>query len=92
VVRLPIELEKKLLQEVIKIEEEYKMQYVTIWEREAKKEGQVLGEKRGEKRGEEKARVETARELVRYGVDIDIISKSTGLSRDEIEKLVETIQ
>lgn len=77
---------------VIKIEEEYKMQYVTIWEREAKKEGQVLGEKRGEKRGEEKARLETARELVRYGVDIDIISKSTGLSREEIEKLVETVQ
>ncbi len=88
VVRLPIELEKKLLQEVIKIEEEYNMQYVTIWEREAKKEGKKLGEKRGE----EKARLETARELVRYGVDIDIISKSTGLSREELEKLVETVQ
>ncbi|HLP57398.1 MAG TPA: hypothetical protein VK186_01145 [Candidatus Deferrimicrobium sp.] len=100
VVRLPVELEKKLLQEVIKIEEEYNMQYITIWEREAKKEGkklgEKLGEKRGEKRGEERgdknARIETARELVKYGVDIDIISKSTGLQREEIEKLVETVQ
>jgi hypothetical protein len=107
-----VELETKLLQEVIKIEEEYNMQMVTIWEREAKKEGkkegkkigEKLGERRGERRGleigerrglemgEEKARIETARELVRYGVDIDIISKATGLSRDEIEKLVEVVQ
>jgi predicted transposase/invertase (TIGR01784 family) len=103
-----VELETKLLQEVIKIEEEYNMQMVTIWEREAKKEGKKegkkIGEKIGERRGlemgerrgleigEEKARIETARELVRYGVDIDIISKATGLSRDEIEKLVEVVQ
>ncbi|MCU0286990.1 MAG: hypothetical protein MUF15_11395, partial [Acidobacteria bacterium] len=45
VVRLPVELETKLLQEVIKIEEEYNMQMVTIWEREAKKEGKKIGEK-----------------------------------------------
>jgi predicted transposase/invertase (TIGR01784 family) len=92
VVRLPIELEKKLLLEVIKIEEEYKMQYVTTWERMAKKEGEKRGEERGEKRGEEKARLETARELVKYGVDIDIIAKSTGIHREELEKLVETVQ
>jgi len=60
------------------------MQYVTTWERMAKKEG--------EKRGEEKARLETARELVKYGVDIDIIAKSTGINREELEKLVETFQ
>ncbi len=83
-----MELEKKLLQEVIKIEEEYKMQYVTTWERMAKKEG----EERGEKRGEEKARLETARKLVKYGVDMDIIAKSTGINREELEKLVETVQ
>ncbi len=91
-----MELEKKLLQEVIKIEEEYKMQYVTTWERIAKKEGEKRGEKRGEergeKRGEEKARLETARELVKYGVDIDIIAKSTGIHREELEKLAETVQ
>ncbi len=84
------------------------MQYVTTWERMAKKEGEkrgevrgekrgeVRGEKRGEvrgqKRGEEKARLETARELVKHGVDIDIIAKSTGIHREEIEKLVETVQ
>ncbi len=80
------------------------MQYVTTWERIAKKEGEKRGEKRGEergekrgeergeKRGEEKARLETARELVKYGVDIDIIAKSTGIHREELEKLVETVQ
>jgi predicted transposase/invertase (TIGR01784 family) len=60
------------------------MPYVTSWER--------IAEKKGEKRGEKKGKLNTARELIKNGVDINIIAKSTGLSLEEIEKLTETVQ
>jgi predicted transposase/invertase (TIGR01784 family) len=37
-------------------------------------------------------KIEIARELVKNGIDIDIIAKSTGFPREEIEKLADTIQ
>ncbi len=37
--------------------------------------------------GIEEGKIETAKNLLGLGVDIDIISKSTGLSIEEIEKL-----
>ena len=86
--------EKRLSEEIIRIEEENKMPYVASWEKIAKKEGkkigEKIGEKRGEKRGEIKGKLETARELVRNGVDINIIARATGFPLEEIEKLVET--
>jgi hypothetical protein len=90
-IHLPEYLEKRLSEEIIKIEEENKMPYVASWERIAKKEGERIGEKRGEKRGEIKGKLETARELVKNGVDIDIIARATGFSMEEIEKLAESI-
>jgi predicted transposase/invertase (TIGR01784 family) len=42
--------------------------------------------------GKKEGNLKTARELVKNGVDIDIIAKSTGLPREEIEKLADTIQ
>jgi predicted transposase/invertase (TIGR01784 family) len=44
---------------------------------------------RGE--GKEEGKLETARKLIERGVDMDIIVEATGFSRQEIEKLVETI-
>jgi predicted transposase/invertase (TIGR01784 family) len=94
-IRLPDELTNQLEKRVLKLEEEYKMPYVTSFERLAekrgKKRGEEIGEKRGEKRGMEKAKLETARELVKNGVDIDIIAKATGLSREKIEELAESV-
>ena len=90
-IHLPEYLEKRLTEEIIKIEEENKMPYVASWERIAKKEGERIGEKRGEKRGEIKGKLETARELVRNGVDINIIARATGFSPEEIEKLTDSI-
>jgi hypothetical protein len=90
-IRLPDELEKQLTGKIIKFEEEYKMPYVTSWERIAeergKKIGEEIGEERGEERGEEKGKLQTARELVKRGVDINIIAEATGFSREQIEKL-----
>jgi len=41
----------------------------------------------GEKKGEKKGKSDMAKSLKDNGVDIDIIIKSSGLSREEIEKL-----
>ena len=46
---------------------------------------QTIAEKWIEK-GAKETKLKTAKELVKNGVDIDIIVRSTGLSREEIEK------
>jgi len=38
-------------------------------------------------KGMEKGRIETARNLLRLGVSIDVASKATGLSIEELKKL-----
>jgi predicted transposase/invertase (TIGR01784 family) len=45
------------------------------------------GEKRGEKRGERKGIINTAKNLLKMGIDIDKIAKATGLKKDEIKEL-----
>jgi len=72
-----------LIKETIN-EEEFKMEYIPLWERDARKEG----EKRGEKKGKE----ETAKELIKRGVDMDIIEGATGISREELEKMTSNVQ
>jgi predicted transposase/invertase (TIGR01784 family) len=66
---------------------------------EIKKTAEKIGEKRGEKRGIERGKkegilegakgkaLEMAKSLKENGVDISLISKSSGLSEEEIEKL-----
>jgi predicted transposase/invertase (TIGR01784 family) len=48
-----------------------------------KREGIKIGEEKGKV---EKA-IETAKNLLKMGIDIDIISKATGLKKEEIETL-----
>ena len=50
---------------------------------EAKKDGQIEGHIEGSK---EKA-LEIARNSLEIGLDVDVISKITGLSTDDIEKM-----
>jgi predicted transposase/invertase (TIGR01784 family) len=76
------------------------MDYVPIWLREEREEGikigeaigikkgEQIGEKRGEKRGDKKARIETARNLLKMGLEIDKIIKATGLKRKDIENMI----
>jgi len=78
-IRLPEGLNKQLSEKIEKLEEDYKMPYITSWERIAKKEGKKEG------------KLETARELLRYGIDMEIIVKSTGLPGKEIEKLAKAV-
>ena len=79
VFRLPEGLEKKLSEEISKIEEEHKMAYVTSWERIAKKEGKREG------------KLETAQKMIKKGIDRDTIIEVTGFSRKELEKLSQTV-
>ena len=46
-----------------------------------------FAEQKGVQKGLQKGKEETARNLKELGVDNDIIIKSTGLSKEEIEKL-----
>jgi len=50
-------------------------------------EGKEIGVKEGKKNGAESKAREMAKMLKENGVDIDLIAKSSGLSREEIEKL-----
>ena len=49
--------------------------------------GVAEGEAKGEARGEAKANRKNAQNLKNLGVDIDTISKATGLTVEEIEAL-----
>ena len=80
VIRLPVAFKKRIKEEIKKVEEEFKMEYVPLWERDA------------EKRGMEKKAKETAKNLLKRGIDIETISDATGLKKKEIEKLKETPQ
>jgi predicted transposase/invertase (TIGR01784 family) len=43
----------------------------------------------GKQEGVKVGKLETAKELLKNGVDINIIARATGFSREEIEKLVD---
>jgi hypothetical protein len=92
IIRLPDDLEVKLFDEIIKIEEDHKMPHLATWERTAEKRGEIRGEKRGEKRGEQrgeiKVKLETARRMLNDDMPIDRIIKYTGLTEEEIKGLI----
>ena len=55
--------------------------------RKGREEGKIRGEARGEARGKKLEKRETAKKLKELNVDINIIIQSTGLTKEEIEKL-----
>ena len=54
-----------------------------------KAEGMEKGKAEGMEEGMEKGKAEVALNLLKQGISIEVISKSTGLSEREIEKLVQ---
>lgn len=82
VFRLSKAFEKRLKEEIKRIEEEYKMPYLASWERDAKKEGM--------KQGMNKEKMRTAKEMLKEGIDLDTVAKITGLARKQIEKMLAT--
>ena len=47
-----------------------------------------VGEIKGKAEGKAEGKIEIAKNLLHSGVDIDVIIKSTGLSNEEIQKLI----
>ena len=95
-------LMKKIKDEVNRVNDEnYFANFISVEEDERKirntyyangvDEGEARGEKRGERRGEirgkEKALLETAKNLLKYGMPINDIVKNTGLSKQKIKSL-----
>lgn len=77
VINLPARYQEKLQKELIKIEEEQRMPYVTSFEKAGKKEGK-----------KEQAK-ETARKMLEDDFSLESISKYTGLSEKEIKSLMQ---
>ena len=91
-------LMKKIKDEVNRVNDEnYFANFISVEEDERKirntyyangvEEGEARGEKRGEKRGKENALIETAKNLLKYGMPINDIVKNTGLSKKKIKSL-----
>jgi predicted transposase YdaD len=49
-------------------------------------QGIKQGLEEGKKQGELKTKIETAKKLLKKGIDIEIISEATGLSKKELKK------
>ena len=67
------------------------MEYIPLWERDSHEEGIKIGVKEGKKVGlkegaKDKA-IEMAKVMKKEGEQVEKISKYTGLSKEEIEKL-----
>ncbi|MCP5103548.1 MAG: hypothetical protein GY950_09225 [bacterium] len=94
VIRLSKGFEKRLKEEIKKIEEEYKMPYLASWERDAikkgMKQGVEKGVKQGVKQGMNKEKERTAKEMLKEGIALDTVVKITGLDRKQVEKFLTT--
>jgi predicted transposase/invertase (TIGR01784 family) len=58
-----------------------------IVENEGFEKGIKEGEKKGIEKGRKTEKIEMAKKLKKKGIDIDVISEASGLSKEEIEKL-----
>jgi predicted transposase/invertase (TIGR01784 family) len=90
VIRLPDSLKDRIKNVIKQAEEEFKMEYVPIWEKDILEEGIKKGKREGIQEGKREGKLETARELLKKGVDINIIASATGFSKKEIEELAKT--
>jgi predicted transposase/invertase (TIGR01784 family) len=84
VIRLPESYKNRIKEVIKKIEEELKMEYIPLWERDARREGERIGEKRGEKR----VKRETAKQMLLDNVPIEKVVKYTGLTEKEVKALM----
>jgi len=83
-IRLPEGLAKQLTKKIAILEEEYKMPYVTSWERIGMKEGK----KQGKKEGKKEEKIETARRMLMEDFSIDQVIKCTELTEKEVKALM----
>jgi len=103
VIRLP-ESYKKEIKKFIKItEEEYKMEFVPLWEIDSREEGRMEGRMEGRVEGRNEGRKEgrlegsiegkrkMAAKLLQKGVPVDVVAEAAELPIEEIKKLMPTV-
>lgn len=78
--------EMALHDEATKIEEAMEEGY-----EQGREEGREEGRAEGREQGKEEANIEAAKNLLQLGVDIDIIVKSTSLTKEKVMKLQKEI-
>jgi flagellar biosynthesis/type III secretory pathway protein FliH len=88
VIRLPDSLRERIKYEIKKVEEEFKMEYIPIWERDSHEEGMEKGIKKGKREGIKEGKIETAKRMLNDDFPIKNIAKYTGLSEKEIKALM----
>ena len=99
--KMPFEAQHKIFKKLAEIadsksltkeeQEKYDNSMMVMWDNYAVlKHAENIGEKRGEERGEKKKARSIALNLLSFNTPIEIISKSTGLSIEEIKNLKES--
>lgn len=76
VIRVPESYKTRIKREIRKIEEDFKMEYIPLWERDARREGKREGKK------------ETARQMLLDNMPIEKVVKYTGLTEKEVKALM----
>ena len=83
-------------QELARYEREAKneMDFIAIRDQniaEGEAIGMVKGEALGIMKGEEQATYRIAKSMLERGIEVDIVMESTGLKRDDVDKIKETL-
>ncbi len=84
------EFMKQIQKQVEKLNDEnYFANFISVEEDERKIRNTYFanGKEEGEKRGKENALIETAKNLLKYGMSVADIAKTTGLSQKQIKEL-----
>jgi predicted transposase/invertase (TIGR01784 family) len=69
--------------------EEGKREGIKLGEEKGIEKGKKQGIKIGEEKGKKQGKMETAKKLLKMGIEIEKIAKATGLKKEEIEKLTD---
>jgi hypothetical protein len=88
VIRLPGSYKHRLQEVIRKIEEEFKMEYIPLWERDARNEGKIEGKIEGEKKGKKEGKKETAKQMLLDNIPLEKVIKYTGLTEKEVKALL----
>ncbi|MCX6579773.1 MAG: hypothetical protein NT166_06275 [Candidatus Aminicenantes bacterium] len=87
VIRISKENEKRLKEEIVRIEEVYNMPYLASWERSAKRKGKIEGKVEGLEEGMELKAKETAKKMIDKGFELEVVMDISGLKKEEVQKL-----
>ena len=88
----PIMAKANKVMDIFYMDEQERKRYEAAWEYESDRlsmisESERKGIERGLAEGSRQTRLETAKNLLQFGLSIENIAKATGLSQEEVEAL-----